>query len=430
MALQGTIDSFPLVDVLQLLTTSNKTGRLDLVGDRGRGALWVDEGRLIAGNLQGRDLDEAADAVWELLRFNDGSFEFSTGEEPLEARFSTDVGEAMAAASEMLEQWERIVERVPDLAHHVQLSTELPGADIRLSADDWSAVVAIGPGPRVQDVLVSLGASEFAGCARLAELVDRGLIEVTEPAAGVAAQPAVAPVEVEPAAPLPDPAEPVAAEPVADETVPVESEFREPAAAEPVADAPDAPAPLATEPVAAEPADAAVPQAAPQWDAPEDVPLSEQFPEQSVAQAEVPAAASVAPPQPAPEPMAPGVAEPVLEARVVSEQEPAPGEHLAQAEAVVAQGLPTQPQYEAEPVAGAAGEFPEHFPIDDLVGGERNPAWDPAQQAADQPAATGGHNGADPQADAASGDVLSQISRLSPKAAEAIAAALGDGEAQ
>ena len=53
-----------------------------------------------------------------------------------------------------------------------------------------------------------------------------------------------------------------------------------------------------------------------------------------------------------------------------------------------------------------------------------------AQQAADEPAATGGHNGADPQADAASGDVLSQISRLSPKAAEAIAAALGDGEAQ
>jgi hypothetical protein len=35
-------------------------------------------------------------------------------------------------------------------------------------------------------------------------------------------------------------------------------------------------------------------------------------------------------------------------------------------------------------------------------------------------------NGAVPDADSSSEDVLSQISRLSPKAAEAIAAALGD----
>jgi hypothetical protein len=116
-------------------------------------------------------------------------------------------------------------------------------------------------------------------------------------------------------------------------------------------------------------------------------------------------------------------------------------------------------------------QFPEHFPIDDLIGDD-GAGWEQAlrsedraehrqdagrvahadstgdssegetvssagevvPEAAAQPgeqvaAAVGSApagNGAVPEADGSSEDVLSQISRLSPKAAEAIAAALGD----
>src|SRR5262245_32794776 len=46
MALQGTLDTFELPDVLRLLASTKKSGRLHLQSDRGTGDVWLDEGRV------------------------------------------------------------------------------------------------------------------------------------------------------------------------------------------------------------------------------------------------------------------------------------------------------------------------------------------------------------------------------------------------
>ena len=43
LALQGTLDTFSLPDVLRLLATTSKTGRLRIDGDRGLGSVWLAE---------------------------------------------------------------------------------------------------------------------------------------------------------------------------------------------------------------------------------------------------------------------------------------------------------------------------------------------------------------------------------------------------
>ena len=55
MALQGTIDAFPVVDVLQLLAGSRKTGRLIVEGDRSTAQLFVVDGSATGGGVQGVD---------------------------------------------------------------------------------------------------------------------------------------------------------------------------------------------------------------------------------------------------------------------------------------------------------------------------------------------------------------------------------------
>ena len=75
MALQGTIDAFPLTDVLQLLSSSTRTGRLMLDGDRGHADLWLDEGSVVGGDTA-TPSDSAAQLVFEMLRFTDGAFVF------------------------------------------------------------------------------------------------------------------------------------------------------------------------------------------------------------------------------------------------------------------------------------------------------------------------------------------------------------------
>ena len=46
MALQGTLDTFALPDVLRLLAATKKTGRLRITGGRGTGSVWATAGEI------------------------------------------------------------------------------------------------------------------------------------------------------------------------------------------------------------------------------------------------------------------------------------------------------------------------------------------------------------------------------------------------
>src|SRR5262245_13642933 len=80
VALQGTLDTFALPDVLRLLAGTRKTGRLRLVGDRGNGSVWVDGGSVVATEASGSPAPKGLGEVFfELLRYRDGSFTFEVG---------------------------------------------------------------------------------------------------------------------------------------------------------------------------------------------------------------------------------------------------------------------------------------------------------------------------------------------------------------
>ena len=81
MALQGSIDTFALDDVLRLVATTAKTGRLTLRGTRGVGELVVRDGHVLGGSVTTDDrVHEPHELVFELLRFEDGDFVFDAAE--------------------------------------------------------------------------------------------------------------------------------------------------------------------------------------------------------------------------------------------------------------------------------------------------------------------------------------------------------------
>lgn len=182
MALQGTIDAFPLTDVLQLLSTSSKSGRLLLEGDRGRAELWIDQGAVVGGDAEGM-VTGAAQLVFELLRFDDGSFVFDVAEGmPAVAVEVTPLAACVDDAAAMLETWRGIEAVVPSLQHRVMLRTELDEPSVTISAQEWTVLAAVADGPSVGAAGQRLGLDDFACCAALAELVGRSLLVVDEPA--------------------------------------------------------------------------------------------------------------------------------------------------------------------------------------------------------------------------------------------------------
>src|SRR5688500_15315440 len=85
VALQGTLDTFALPDVLRLLASTKKTGRLHLTGGRGSGSVYVDSGSVVAAEASGaRNATSIIEVLFELLRYPDGSFVFDAERLPAE----------------------------------------------------------------------------------------------------------------------------------------------------------------------------------------------------------------------------------------------------------------------------------------------------------------------------------------------------------
>lgn len=187
MALQGTIDAFPLTDVLQLLASSSKSGRLLLDGDRGRKALWIEQGSVTGADASTPPSSSAAVAVMEMLRFADGSFEFhaAQGDDPAPSVALDPVAldACLEDAAELLEEWGRIEAVVPSMEHRVRLSDELVEDTVTLDRDAWALVTSIVDRPTVATVSARLELDDFATCAGLAALVARSLIVIDEPEA-------------------------------------------------------------------------------------------------------------------------------------------------------------------------------------------------------------------------------------------------------
>ena len=196
MALQGTIDSFPVVDVLGMLSSSSKTGCLELVGDRGRSRVWVHDGRIVGGEVEQHPTSDAADVVFEFLLNESGSFEFVTDASAPEENLDSGIEEAVAEAERMVQEWSEVREVVPDTSMVVTLVADPGVEEVVLDRSEWEMVTAAVSSPVVEELLEAVGLGEFVGCRRLAGLIGRGLATLGPPRHTGRGDAALAPDEV------------------------------------------------------------------------------------------------------------------------------------------------------------------------------------------------------------------------------------------
>jgi hypothetical protein len=180
VALQGTLDTFALPDVLRLLSSTKKTGRLRVSGNRGSGSVWVDGGGVTAAEATGTlDSGSPADVVFELLRYAEGSFTFEAGTMPPDPALATDVEPLLMEAEHQLDEWKDIEAVVPSLDAWVSLVPELPRAEAVVDAPRWRTIVSVGSGTSVAAVGHALGLGEVAVSRLVKELVELGLAQVS-----------------------------------------------------------------------------------------------------------------------------------------------------------------------------------------------------------------------------------------------------------
>lgn len=194
MALSGTLDTFELPDVLRLLASTAKTGRLRITGDRGSGSIWVDDGQVVTTEFAGAFGGEVTDdeAVFGMLRFTAGSFTFDADATAPGDGAPKPLEPVLSSAEAMLAEWRLIEEVVPSLDVWTVLADELAGPDVMIDAQRWRSIAIIGSGASVGAVAEKLSLNEMNACRLVKELVELGLVELTD-------RPADAPVSLIPA---------------------------------------------------------------------------------------------------------------------------------------------------------------------------------------------------------------------------------------
>lgn len=239
--LSGSLDAFRLSDVFQLLTLTEKTGVLHISTGpadgrveflRGEIAYAVSDsrhmplaGRLLRGGLvtdsqlrtvvaaqrggapalsrvllEEGVLDEKAfdqllreqiqDAVFELMRLDNGTFTFDVrGEDEAETdpvRFTVPTDKVVGEGTRRLHEWPKIQEHVVSPGAIVTLAPQMPSdtGTISMDADQWQLLTLVDGRRTVRDLVDLTGLGEYATCLGIAGLVASGLIEVEDPSSG------------------------------------------------------------------------------------------------------------------------------------------------------------------------------------------------------------------------------------------------------
>ena len=208
VALQGTLDTFALIDVFRLLASTNKTGRLLVTGDRGNGSVWFDGGGVVlAAAHNTKPSDGPVTVIFELLRQHEGTFVFEAEVTTPEAGAPSDVENLIREAERLLIEWQEIEAVVPSVSCWVSMSPELPRPEVVVDGDRWKVIVATGAGATVAEVGDILGLGEIAVSKAVKQVVEIGLLTISDGAPAGAA-----PTRVAEVAPVVEP-EPVFSEP-------------------------------------------------------------------------------------------------------------------------------------------------------------------------------------------------------------------------
>ena len=154
--------------------------------DRKLGQILVDEGYLESEILESFIAEQITDALFELLRWEEGELRFEAEEmcADVDLGLSLPVDQAVADAEKRLEAWNRIREKIPSMDTRYAMSSQ-PGQkpmDIHLKPREWMLLCYLHGSRSVSELVELTGYNDFETARTLYGMYVGGLIEEVGPA--------------------------------------------------------------------------------------------------------------------------------------------------------------------------------------------------------------------------------------------------------
>jgi hypothetical protein len=154
--------------------------------DRRLGQILVDEGYLEADVLEAFILEQISDALFDLLRWEDGDLRFESDEhcDDVDLGLAAHVDTVLADAEKRLETWKKIREKIPSLDTRFAMAAG-PGQkpmDIHLKPREWMLLCFLHGGRSVHELVELTGYNDFETAKILYGMYAGGLIVKVGPA--------------------------------------------------------------------------------------------------------------------------------------------------------------------------------------------------------------------------------------------------------
>jgi DNA-binding response OmpR family regulator len=176
----GRVADMPVVDVIQTIEVSRKSGVIQFVADRQRtAAIYFRDGKVIdaeAGTLQGED------AVYRLLTWSEGEFEVVFRTVRRREVITTSSQGLLMEGMRRLDEWSRLLEQLPPLTHRFEIDTAELAARLGEVPDDNNPILRLVDGKRsLLEVIDSSDFGDLECLQAVARLYFEGLLLDLDP---------------------------------------------------------------------------------------------------------------------------------------------------------------------------------------------------------------------------------------------------------
>lgn len=192
MSLQGTLDTFSLPEILDLVEKARKTGALEVRDPTSRGVLYFAGGRFSAaeaGELSGpadsaEELDaRLIDVCFALFRVETGLFEFENDRfPPWPVRGGSEIARVVEQVGQLRRDWLAIEAVLPSLDCRPDVVDDLDGDRVVLDKAGFRVLRSVDGERNVREIARAVGRSVLEVCKVLKDLVEAGAVVVpTDP---------------------------------------------------------------------------------------------------------------------------------------------------------------------------------------------------------------------------------------------------------
>jgi pSer/pThr/pTyr-binding forkhead associated (FHA) protein len=173
----GSLQEIPLLDLLQLLCNSGKTGVVTTRNKPEIGTLHLTNGQICHATINGATASQPEKTIYRLLRWPVGTFEFGPAEEiDAVSIVNSPTSMLLMEGARQADEMARLEASLPVGTARLKLARPLPGRLRELAPEAIDVVQLVLEQETMQGVLDHFPGTDFEACTQLQALLEKGYL--------------------------------------------------------------------------------------------------------------------------------------------------------------------------------------------------------------------------------------------------------------